>query len=408
MQFYNPATSDPGGPLLAQAISWNAFPKELLVAYGRGRALQEADRLWPLSRYKPSYSGPVMDRTLYRPQNEYCEWRVVRDPGTNKILRVIFTSEPPEYWQAMFGGTIKGEWGIDWSFDFTGDRDLVLKHYHEMVSPAVQVDDLICTEDIASADGKIILACKGQYNPYNRWNTTDGIVHLCAPPSSLAAEIELAADATVLREDAYGRTLVEPEALICCAGYGGPNRNSDPTIGANVNAFARLGAMITLQNPVGLYMDHIDLAGWAAPDGGDVAECVRIVRGKPGMIERLLVDVPRQRGFTVSDLTIAGAPIAYGGQIAECITVKLVGQAALVNPPVNNVPAPCEGRCCIDPAKATMLSQWVARNLRDPLGTKTALVNEGTDPGAPVPPPPPQPQAGQARAVPMKPMRRRA
>jgi hypothetical protein len=212
----------------------------------------------------------------------------------------------------------------------------------------------------------------------------------------------------VLREDAYGRTLVEPEALICCAGYGGPNRNSDPTIGATVNAFARLGAMITLQNPVGLYMDHIDLAGWVAPDGGDVAECVGIVRGMPGMIERLLVEVPLHRGSTVSDLTIAGEPIAYGGQIAECITVKLVGQAALVSPRVENIPAPCEGRCCISPAKATMLSQWLARNRRNPLGTRTALVNEGADPGTPVPPPPPQPQPGQDQAVPMKPMRRRA
>jgi hypothetical protein len=403
VQLYNPAKTDPAGPLVAQSISWNAFPKELLVAYGRDRALKEADTMWPLSRYKPSYFGPVMDNTFYRPQNEYCEWRVSRDPETNKIVRVVFTSEPPEYWQAMFGGTIKGEWGIDWSFDFAGDRDLVLQLYHDMVSPHVQVDDLICTHDIASADGKIILASRGQYNPYNKWNTTEGMVHLCAPPSSLAAEIELAADATVLRQDSLGSTLVEPEALICCSGYGGPNRNSDPTIGATVNALARMGAMISLQNPVGLYMDHIDLSGWAAPDGRDVIDCVRIVRGQPGMIERLVVEVPAGRAFMVSDLEIAGVPIAYGGQIAECITVKLIGQAVLVTPAVNNTPAQCEGRCCIKAVQPTMFSQWLSSKISDPLGTQTALVDEGGDPGAPSHPP-----VTRSEIISNKPTRRRA
>lgn len=46
------------------------------------------------------------------------------------------------------------------------------------------------------------------------------------------------------------------------------------------------------------------------------------------MIERLVVEVPSETGFTVGDLKIAGIPIRYGGQIAECITVKLVGAAA--------------------------------------------------------------------------------
>ena len=86
------------------------------------------------------------------------------------------------------------------------------------------------------------------------------------------------ADATVLYRNGRGEPVVEPSALICCAGYGGPDRNSDPTIGATVNALARLGAMITLPNPVGLYMDHIDLSGWQAPDGVQVrnacASCV--------------------------------------------------------------------------------------------------------------------------------------
>src|SRR5262249_12386831 len=158
-------------------------------------------------------------------------------------------------------------------------------------------------------------------------NTSHGIVHLNSPPNSLVAEIQLGGDGTVLHNDPQGRLLVEPDALIAYAGYGGPNRNSDPTIGATVNALARLGAWVTLANPVGLYMDHIDLSGWSAPGGVAPTDFVRIVRGTPGMIERMVVEAPAGSGLTVSDLLIGGTPVRFGGQIAECITVKLTGLA---------------------------------------------------------------------------------
>jgi len=79
VQFYNPARYDPCGPLVEQTIPWNAFPKELLRVLGRDRALAEADQLWPVSRYRPEYDTPTLQRYFYRPQNEYCEWHVTRD-----------------------------------------------------------------------------------------------------------------------------------------------------------------------------------------------------------------------------------------------------------------------------------------------------------------------------------------
>lgn len=267
VQFYNPARFDPGGPVVEQAIVWNAFPKELLRRFGRSRALVEADRLWPLRNYygHPILTGsPEFESSFYRPQNEYCEWHLLRDPDTNKIRRATFTSEPPEYWQALFGQVL--EIGQGETVSFRGDRKFLLELYRELVSREVQLEDLICREDIVAPNGGIF-GKKGQYNQFNKWNTQYGIAHLCAPPNAITAEIQLGADATVLRMGASGAPMVEPEALICCAGYGGPDRNSDPTIGATVNALARLGAMITLPNPVGLYMDHIDLTGWEPPKG---------------------------------------------------------------------------------------------------------------------------------------------
>ena len=377
VQFYNPASFDPGGGIVEQAITWNAFPKELLLQYGREEALQRADRLLPISKYssRPVWQGPVLDRTLYRPLTEYCEWHVVRDPDTGKILKVTFSSEPPELWQALFGDRIQIADTV--SVKFPGDRDRVLKLYREFVGPDVQMEDLICQENIQSADGTNILALKGQYNPWNKWNTTHGIVHLNAPPNSLSAEIQLGADSTVLRKNKKGSFISEPGALICCAAYGGPDRNSDPTIGSVVNALARLGAMITLPNPVGLYMDHIDLAGWLAPDNKPIDDCVRIVRGMPGMIERLEVQIPAERGFVVGDIRVGGEPVEYGGQIAECITVKLIGSAMQIGS-VQNAPIACDARCCIDPADARRLNRPILLASPCPPGTRIAFRREGS------------------------------
>jgi hypothetical protein len=93
-QFYNPARFDPAGTVVEQAITWNAFPKELLRIYGRDRARAEADNLWTLDRYYSDLQNVAVDRSkfpelfraVFRPQDEYCEWHVVRDPNTNKIV----------------------------------------------------------------------------------------------------------------------------------------------------------------------------------------------------------------------------------------------------------------------------------------------------------------------------------
>jgi hypothetical protein len=379
--YYNAATFDPGGVEVEQEITWNAFPKELLRRYGRERALVLADRLWPIESFGVYPSDP--DNTngtmgvLYRPQEEYCEWHVVRNSDSGKILRIIFTSEPPEYWQALFGLVPGSKMPpvID-DQHFPGDRDKLLHLYHELVSSDVRQPDLIAADDIKDEDGEILVR-KGQYNIYNKWNTTLGIAHLNSPPNSLVAEIKLGADASIRYLNPQGYLLVEPEALICYAGYGGANRNSDPTIGASVNALARTGAYVTLRNPVGLYMDHIDLSGWEAPDQGSVSDCVRIIRGRPGMVERMVVEVPPARGFAVSDLTIAGVPIRYGGQVAECITVKLTGIANVLPKPISRNSAVSAAHRMLDPRWPVAVNKL---KLADPIpaGSVEAFLFQGT------------------------------
>jgi hypothetical protein len=387
-QFFNPARFDPGGLLVEQAITWNAFPKELLRLFGREDALVEADKLWPLHRFCSLLLGISADKRHYpllhefsvRPQTEYCEWRVERDSDTSDIKRVTFTCEPPEFWFALFGNRVPGDKP---RYHFKGNHKAMLARYEEFVGQRVQLKDLITPGDIYVPGSKSqTYAKKGEYNIFNRWNTQDGIVHLCSLPNFLIGEIELASAGSILRKNTAGHLVVEPEALICCAGFGGPNRNSDPTIGAAVNAAARLGAYITLKNPIGLYMDHIDLSGWECRDKKSVADCIHIVRGSPDMIERLVVEAPRERNLTVSDISIGGEPIRYGGQIAECITVKVIGVAHLSKQPVRNDPVRCSRRGIFDPRKPHSLVQSIASGTIMPRGQVEVFTSHGAEEGA--------------------------
>ena len=273
MPVLQPVEDPPVGTTLEQAVVWNAFSSTLRNRYGRSTALELGEHLVPLTQRIDGpgsyFVGGQWEQLYYRPHDEYCEYRVIRGPD-GKIRRVTFTSEPPEYWQALNGDTLPNLAGTP-TYPTVGDHDLLVELYRQYVSPQVQYEDLICQVDLVdfSSGSPTVIYAKGTYNPYNRWNTTDGIMHLSEPANSLVAEIKLAADATILRSKAGtdGQVLSDPEALICCAQYGGPNRASDPTIGATVNELAALGFALTLRNPVGLYMDHLDMTGWANPDG---------------------------------------------------------------------------------------------------------------------------------------------
>lgn len=341
-QYVDRLASDPAGPWIEQDITWNAFPGTLRRRWGRAKALALADDPVPLRRWAGATgavpAGAAAAGAFYRPQDEYCEWRVERDAG-GRITRVTFTSEPPEYWQAFHGDDLPAEDPSAPPSSFRGDPQLLLERYREYVDPSVQLVDLVRD---------------GRYDPYNRWNTVDGIMHLTHPSNTLRAEITLGADASVLRTR-DGRLTADPDALIVGAGYGGNDRCSDPTIGASVNHLAALGYAVTLQDPVGLYMDHLDMTGWTIPDGGPVEPgWFRIVRGRPGFIARAVFEVPADVGLTVGDLRIGGEPIRYGGQLAERLTIKIVGLAA-VGAGFANRPAGLPYRACADAANPSIV-----------------------------------------------------
>ncbi|MBV9998939.1 MAG: hypothetical protein JO015_07475 [Verrucomicrobia bacterium] len=306
-QFYNPGRESTDDPSISEAdgtITWQGFPKSIEEQFGDGTTAA-----WQAAE------GPA---NRVRVQDEYLEWHTERD-ARNRIVRVTFTCEPPEYWEALADG---------YPSDYTGpkrepgagERDELLQLYRTLVGPQVQLADLL-------TDGK--------YNPVNRWNTKDGIVHLTQRSNTLGAEINLAAQATVLRHYPDGTPIADEQDLIGCSGFGTATRASDPHIGQVVNMLAAQGYSLTLRNPVGLYIHRLDTAGWTKPGPGNTRvptgnEFWRVVRGHDDYVVRAVYEVPAGtmgpdgQQMTVDDIQIAGAHIRFGGQIAKKIQMKLV------------------------------------------------------------------------------------
>lgn len=281
-QSYNLTKTDTADDAVLAEASWIAFPRAVKVSsVSDQRRWRRADS----------------QRSL---QDEYCEWNVTRD-AEGRITKVTFTSEGPEYWQALA---------------ITAPEALV-SVYQQCIDPSVQEDDLF--------DGS------RNYIPQNRWNstTTNGAMHLIQDANTLSAEIELAAAATI-RRVINGEELTGEQELIRCSQYGEPQRNSDPHIGGVVNSVARQKADIALANPVGLYIKDLATDGWETPDGTDPKSFWTPVRGGKDTVVRAVFEVPPELGYTVSDIKIAGREIVFGAQITDFITIKLTAIACRV------------------------------------------------------------------------------
>lgn len=265
--FYNPTKTDIS-VTGEKALTWMGFSRELLNGSIGGDKLA-------------AFAAADADLAQRNPQIEYFEWKVDRVNG--KITKVTFVTETAEYYEQL--------WAVD--------RAAVVKLYRKYVNPAVVEADL---------------HTKGKYNKFNRWNTTDGIMHYIHAVNSFFDAITLARDA-VKSAPPFADNYEARPAL-----FNRPT-SADPRISFDFNMLIRKGLFVTVKNPVGLYIAGWENAGIIHPDGSAAGNYWRIVRGTPGMVLRLEYEVPAELGFVVGDLSIGGRRIEYGGQLAEHITV---------------------------------------------------------------------------------------
>jgi hypothetical protein len=276
-QFFNSAKVEIGAGAATEDVKWTAFPRIIQVSSASDK-----------QRWRRSDASRDV-------QDEYCEWSVTRDSTTNKITRIDFTCEGPEYW----------------GFLARINPAKVLALYRQHVDPSVKHDDLFTPA--------------GAYNSRNRWNnsTSHGAMHLIQVNNSLGAEIEIGGAGSIQRSRADGTPITDAQELIACGQYGAPERNSDPFIGARVNFHARNKADLTLANPVGIYFAGLDTIGWSTPDGTPAAGFWSYTRGTPDRPVRARLEVPAGKGYVLGDVKINPAAIEFGGQVADRIQMTI-------------------------------------------------------------------------------------
>ncbi|MEQ1662020.1 MAG: hypothetical protein ABL877_04940 [Thiobacillus sp.] len=338
-------------------VPWNAFPQILTnwFAVQPGANQEQLANEWAektittstlFGLFKKDAGGnfePIP--VTYRRQDEYCEWFVERTG--NQIRRMYFTCEPPEYWE----------------FLAQKDISLVLELYRELLhNPNIQQSEICWAFDVYSRPDsqghRRLLYRQGDYNPRNDWNTTKGAVHLTHWANSLSAEVRLASDGSLGWAQPAGP--VDPHRLICCAGFGGVNRSSDPKIGSTVYSVARQGFSVALANPVGLYMQHFQLPGLRDPQGAAIPNALRFVRQSSNgqNILRAELEPPAGAGYSLDQCTLIGDSLRFGGQIARLITMSLFAIAKQIPGATSTAVPGCPATCCPYPTNGQFFGSF--------------------------------------------------
>ena len=319
-------------------IPWNGFPRKYRLAIDnletRWNTVEKVVNRDLTGRqaayFRKLANGDFVraDNIFFRDQDEYCEWHSFRN-SEGKLVKIVFTCENPEYWR----------------FIANNDPDLLLSLYQDLSEGPVQMQDLMFNEDIfvPDDDGNAV-NLNGQYNPYNKWNSTDGAIHLTHPANSLSAEVFLAADATILRSKG-NVPVTSPSELVCCAAYGGPDRSSDPTIGAAVNGLVRQGLSVTIDDPVGLYLHSLDPTPFELPTGVTFDDCWKVIRGEQATNRILRAEFALPDGAELDSVLVGGEPLQFGAQVAEFVSVVIFGKGYDRE---NGTPVArsCIGHCC--------------------------------------------------------------
>ncbi|CAM1503615.1 Fc.00g012060.m01.CDS01 [Cosmosporella sp. VM-42] len=362
-QFFNPTTYAFDQSLPPVPITWTGFPLKVRIT----QPTDDARWAWaedPANQFGPAGVTPNGEPDRWM-MDEYLEWSTKKRKNGDVII-ASFTCEGPEYWKelAKYNPIATSEFPArppnpDPKKKDYGRNDKILNIYKQL-NP--DFADEIEGDDLVDKNGK--------YDTFNKWNgltNTGTIAHLIQINNSLSAEVDIAAQATIARKDlVYGERLTNMITL-CGDGsaYGNPSRNSDPTIGAEINTVCRLPVTVSIMDPVALYIHDADFSSFRLdPTGkrrGNVEDMVPVPDGvidwcgrgniEDGMGLHLKVRIPKglkttdkSRDLNVSDLfdlNNGGQYVRYGSQFSDYITMSVSG---VVGPKPKKAPPQWPGR----------------------------------------------------------------
>jgi hypothetical protein len=284
---------------------WTGLPVRVVDCLTRARALPLLDS----------------DRRL---QEEYVEWRTVRDRG-GAIRRVELTTELRDYWRVL--AAHEPERTVELVGELTG-RAVRPRDVYGISAPAGR--------DPAEREKAFAATMVARPNPLN-----DGRSGICFMSHrgndlrSLVTLVAVAAIPCVVRDAAGGRarcaTASEAIPLLGRAAVAG--RASDPVIVERVGRLAFERRLVAFDDPVGVYIQGVEHTRLRTPDGSPLPpEWFAASRGTSAGAspdgrarhQRLVLEVPAGEGFAVSDLVDVATerPIGHGAQVAELVQLR--------------------------------------------------------------------------------------
>ncbi len=255
----------------------------------------------PWRAFPVTASAPFeeIDRDRFRWQDEYVEWWTERSE-TGAIARVTFTTEFPEYYQALARVSVEAL--------MAGIQDAI-----PGASPTLE--DLFGAEfDPRLANGESRAQLFRLNLPRNPWNNGEkGILCLTQRFNTIGALFNLVDKCAVQQTDI-------PPSAVCGAvgGACGANRNSDPVICQASQNMIRSDRALSLADPVGVRLKAL-LGSWdidGVPveinDALDSKGAWAISRNG----RRAVLDL------TKGAVTLGGDPVTSGAQVANELQVE--------------------------------------------------------------------------------------
>jgi hypothetical protein len=335
-----------------RSVDWPGYPVRIDACLGRDRTLALLDR---------RVAG-VGDLGRLRHQEEYLEWRVVRDG--DRIRRIEMTTELSDYWEVL--AAHEPERTLALVSSFAGE---------EVGWPDVYAEDPFAPaadpESRAGAFRRRMLPEGGdpseqdwaEVSPFatgeralcfmlHHSNTLGALLHL-----GLAAMTQ----AVVVDDLVTGRVRYASgaEVIPLMGNAAQDGRSSDPVV---VEAIAQLvaeGRPVAVDDPVGIAIRGVQRTGLARADGREVPEewftfgrGVRADQAPDGRqrCQRLTLEVPPEAG-SVDDIVVrrTGERLRFGGQLAALVQLTAhlrtgpigADRPRLLSPPPEPDPPTC-------------------------------------------------------------------